>query len=230
MSAARPTILPLFIARRTARMSICKDLNGKNVFLIFLLVSILGTVVILFNLPSTKNIVAQDVFVPVAEEVPSDHHAHKEDHQHRVPERFNPKEVKEKAAVSENTRRRETVKNMMKLAWSSYKKFAWGANELKPMAKRGHSPGIFGSASNLGATIVDSLDTLYIMKLVDEYNEAKEWTMQNLNLNIVSDLQKKTFASLNSKKMKLFRCFRTTSFRSSKSTSVSLEACCRCIA
>ena len=186
MSSARPTILPLFIARRTARMSICKDMNGKNVFLIFLLVSILGTLVILFNLPSTKNIVTQDVFVPVGQEGSDDHHVHRDDHQHRVPERFNVKQVEENAVESENTKRRETVKDMMKLSWSSYKKYAWGANELKPISKRGHSPGIFGSASNLGATIVDALDTLYIMKLVDEYNEAKSWVMQNLNLNIVS--------------------------------------------
>ena len=186
MSSARPTILPLFIARRTARMSICKDVNGKNVFLVFLLVSILGTLVILFNLPSTKSIVTQDVFVP---EGSDDLHLHRDDHKHRVPDRFNAvKENSEKTQESENTKRRETVKDMMKLAWSSYKKYAWGANELKPISKRGHSPGIFGSASNLGATIVDALDTLYIMKLVDEYNEAKDWVMQNLNLNIVSVL------------------------------------------
>jgi mannosyl-oligosaccharide alpha-1,2-mannosidase len=74
---------------------------------------------------------------------------------------------------------------MMELAWSGYKKFAWGQNELKPIARSGHSPGIFGRAANLGATIVDSLDTLYIMGLMDEFNDAKDWIIKNLNLNIV---------------------------------------------
>ncbi|KAL1258606.1 hypothetical protein QQF64_009183 [Cirrhinus molitorella] len=34
-----------------------------------------------------------------------------------------------------------------------------------------------------GASIVDSLDTLYIMGLMEEYEEAKEWVQNNLDLN-----------------------------------------------
>lgn len=37
-----------------------------------------------------------------------------------------------------------------------------------------------------GASIVDSLDTLYIMGLMDEYNDAKEWVQTSLDLNSVS--------------------------------------------
>uniref|UniRef100_A0A673JR99 alpha-1,2-Mannosidase n=1 Tax=Sinocyclocheilus rhinocerous TaxID=307959 RepID=A0A673JR99_9TELE len=37
-----------------------------------------------------------------------------------------------------------------------------------------------------GASIVDSLDTLYIMGLMEEYEEAKEWIQNNLDLNSVS--------------------------------------------
>lgn len=36
-----------------------------------------------------------------------------------------------------------------------------------------------------GASIIDSLDTLYIMGLMDEYNDAKEWVKTNLELNSV---------------------------------------------
>ena len=57
---------------------------------------------------------------------------------------------------------------MMKHAWSGYVKFAWGANELKPISAKGHSASIFGSR-HLGATIVDGLDTLYLMGLLKEY-------------------------------------------------------------
>lgn len=36
-----------------------------------------------------------------------------------------------------------------------------------------------------GASIIDSLDTLYIMGMTDEYNDAKEWVKTNLDLNSV---------------------------------------------
>lgn len=40
--------------------------------------------------------------------------------------------------------RRDTVRGMMEHAWQNYVKYAWGENELRPVSKRGHSPGIFG--------------------------------------------------------------------------------------
>jgi mannosyl-oligosaccharide alpha-1,2-mannosidase len=66
------------------------------------------------------------------------------------------------------------------------KKYAWGKNELKPMSKMGHSAGIFGHADNLGATIVDSMDTLYIMGYHKEYELGKEWIQKNFNIKIVN--------------------------------------------
>lgn len=36
-----------------------------------------------------------------------------------------------------------------------------------------------------GASIIDSLDTLYIMGLMDEYKDAKEWVQTSLDLNSV---------------------------------------------
>lgn len=38
-----------------------------------------------------------------------------------------------------------------------------------------------------GASIIDSLDTLYIMGLMEEYNDAKEWVKNSLDLNSVSE-------------------------------------------
>uniref|UniRef100_H2T426 alpha-1,2-Mannosidase n=1 Tax=Takifugu rubripes TaxID=31033 RepID=H2T426_TAKRU len=72
--------------------------------------------------------------------------------------------------------RREKVKEMMKFAWDNYKLYAWGKNELRPLTKNGH-------IGNIGASIIDSLDTLYIMGLMDEYNDAKEWVKTSLDLN-----------------------------------------------
>lgn len=57
-----------------------------------------------------------------------------------------------------NERQRAVVK-AFKHAWKGYKEFAWGHDNLKPISMGSHD--WFG----LGLTIVDSLDTMYIMDL-----------------------------------------------------------------
>lgn len=37
-----------------------------------------------------------------------------------------------------------------------------------------------------GATIIDSLDTLYLMELREEFQEAKAWVQDSFHLNVVS--------------------------------------------
>ncbi|KAG1943005.1 mannosyl-oligosaccharide 1,2-alpha-mannosidase IA isoform X2 [Pimephales promelas] len=86
-----------------------------------------------------------------------------------------------KPSDSETLQRREKVKEMMKFAWDNYKSYAWGKNELRPLTKNGHIGNMFGGLR--GASIVDSLDTLYIMGLMEEYEEAKEWVQNSLDLN-----------------------------------------------
>ncbi|URD90741.1 Glycosyl hydrolase family 47 [Musa troglodytarum] len=68
-----------------------------------------------------------------------------------------------------NNQRREKVKEAMLHAWNSYVKYAWGQDELQPQTKNG-----VNSFGGLGATLVDSLDTLYIMGLRDEFQKARE--------------------------------------------------------
>ena len=66
-------------------------------------------------------------------------------------------------------------KGSFNLIWSNYEKFAWGENELRPISKVGHSANIFGtSATKLGATIVDGLDTMYLMGFMDEYRNKNQ--------------------------------------------------------
>ena len=40
----------------------------------------------------------------------------------------------------------------------------------------------------LGLTLIDSLDTMYIMNLKDEFEEAKDWVENKLDLNIDKDV------------------------------------------
>ncbi|XP_031636865.1 mannosyl-oligosaccharide alpha-1,2-mannosidase IA-like, partial [Contarinia nasturtii] len=77
-------------------------------------------------------------------------------------------------------KRRLKIREMTLHAWTNYKKFAWGHNELRPLTKSGHN-GVFG-ASELGATIIDSLDTLYIMNLKQQYQEARKWVAEHFTL------------------------------------------------
>ena len=75
---------------------------------------------------------------------------------------------------------------MMKTAWDGYAQFAFGQNELKPISKSGHSAGIFGGGATMGASIIDALDTLYIMGLTEEYKKGREWVALSLEFNGVS--------------------------------------------
>ncbi|CAI0410350.1 unnamed protein product [Linum tenue] len=74
--------------------------------------------------------------------------------------------------------RREKVKDAMIHAWSSYEKYAWGHDELRPQTKNG-----VDSFGGLGATLIDSLDTLYIMGLDEQFQRAREWVATSLDFN-----------------------------------------------
>lgn len=74
--------------------------------------------------------------------------------------------------------RRQKVKEAMIHAWSSYEKYAWGHDELQPQSKKG-----VDSFGGLGATLIDSLDTLYIMGLDEQFQRAREWVANSLDFN-----------------------------------------------
>ncbi|KAM3375182.1 mannosyl-oligosaccharide 1,2-alpha-mannosidase MNS1 isoform X1 [Capsicum galapagoense] len=77
-----------------------------------------------------------------------------------------------------DAQRREKVKDAMRHAWSSYEKYAWGHDELQPQTKNG-----VDSFGGLGATLIDSLDTLYIMGLDKQFQRAREWVANSLDFN-----------------------------------------------
>ena len=79
---------------------------------------------------------------------------------------------------------------MMSHAWSNYEKYAWGANELDPIAKSANYHTVFGIAPT-GSTIVDALDTLYIMGMRKEFEKASEWVKKQLDFDKVSSWDSK---------------------------------------
>lgn len=54
-------------------------------------------------------------------------------------------------------------------AWDGYRRQAWGMDELRPISGGVHNP-----FNKWGATLVDSLDTLWIMDMKAEFEEAVE--------------------------------------------------------
>lgn len=77
-----------------------------------------------------------------------------------------------------SSERREKVKQAMLHAWTSYERYAWGQDELQPQSKSG-----VNSFGGLGATLVDSLDTLYIMDLHEQFRRARDWVATSLDFN-----------------------------------------------
>jgi mannosyl-oligosaccharide alpha-1,2-mannosidase len=63
--------------------------------------------------------------------------------------------------------RQETMKNTFLRAWEGYKQNAWMKDELQPLS--GGSVSTFGG---WGATLVDTLDTLWIMGMTEEFEQA----------------------------------------------------------
>ncbi|XP_068167597.1 mannosidase, alpha, class 1B, member 1b [Antennarius striatus] len=71
----------------------------------------------------------------------------------------------------------EAVQEAFKHAWKGYKDFAWGHDELRPLSKS------YSEWFSLGLTLIDSLDTMWIMGLKEEFEEAKAWVASELTFN-----------------------------------------------
>ena len=66
--------------------------------------------------------------------------------------------------------RQAAIKRAMSRSWDAYSSLAMGHDELRPISGRYYDP-----FCGWGATLVDSLDTLQIMGMQAEYEEALKW-------------------------------------------------------
>ncbi|KAM6965363.1 mannosidase, alpha, class 1B, member 1b [Aplochiton taeniatus] len=73
--------------------------------------------------------------------------------------------------------RLEAVRQAFRHAWKGYKDFAWGHDELRPVSKS------YGEWFGLGLTLIDALDTMWILDLKPEFEEAKTWVATELSFN-----------------------------------------------
>ncbi|CAG8460497.1 8031_t:CDS:10 [Diversispora eburnea] len=86
-------------------------------------------------------------------------------------------------------KRRDSIKNGFLHAWRGYSKYAWGYDELCPVSNTSRN-----KFNGWGATIIDSLDTLWIMDLKDEFNKSREF-VKTLNFTS-SDYQSNVFETV----------------------------------
>jgi mannosyl-oligosaccharide alpha-1,2-mannosidase len=74
--------------------------------------------------------------------------------------------------------KQKAVRDAMVHAWNGYKSCAWGRDEVRPLSC-GRNDWM-----DLGLSITDSLDTLWIMGLKEQFNEGREWVREHLSFNI----------------------------------------------
>ncbi|KAJ8286518.1 hypothetical protein GJAV_G00040080 [Gymnothorax javanicus] len=83
----------------------------------------------------------------------------------------------EGAPVEQSADRQQAVVEAFTHAWKGYKECAWGHDELKPISKS------FGEWFGLGLTLIDALDTMWIMGLKEEFQEARDWVEKELSFS-----------------------------------------------
>lgn len=79
------------------------------------------------------------------------------------------------------------VKAEFKWAWGHYVDKAWGKDEINPVS--GTSQSFFIEGHDLGLSIVEALDTLWIMELDDEFQAGVDWVKANLDFDIDGEAQ-----------------------------------------
>ncbi|KAL8032264.1 hypothetical protein ABFX02_13G084500 [Erythranthe guttata] len=103
----------------------------------------------------------------------------------RLPPRLSPDEIVfRNASISKNGKsdsgpdweaRQKRVKESFIHAWSGYRNYSMGYDELMPLSRRG-----IDTLGGLGATVIDALDTAMIMGVDEVVHEAGSWIEKHL--------------------------------------------------
>ena len=76
----------------------------------------------------------------------------------------------------------EDVRNEMRWAWRNYRDRAWGKDQIKPISGGVESFPL--KDHHLGLSLVEALDTLWVMGLDDEFNDGVDWVKRNLDFDV----------------------------------------------
>ena len=76
----------------------------------------------------------------------------------------------------------DDVKAEFKWAWDHYVARAWGKDEINPVS--GTSQSFFIQGHDLGLSLIEALDTLWIMELDEEFQAGVDWVKSSLDFDI----------------------------------------------
>ena len=76
----------------------------------------------------------------------------------------------------------EHVRKDMRWAWEHYRTKAWGKDQIKPISGGFESFPL--KDHHLGLTIIEALDTLWVMGLDDEFHDGVEWAKSSLDFDV----------------------------------------------
>jgi mannosyl-oligosaccharide alpha-1,2-mannosidase len=76
----------------------------------------------------------------------------------------------------------EDVRREMRWAWRQYRAHAWGKDQIKPIS--GGSESFPLKNHHLGLSLIEALDTLWIMGLDDEFNDGIDWVKRELSFDV----------------------------------------------
>ncbi len=72
-------------------------------------------------------------------------------------------------------------------AWNGYKQFAWGFDEVLPVSAAPSD--FFIKGHSFGLSIIEALDTLYVMELDDELTACVNWLRVHLDFDVDGNVQ-----------------------------------------
>ncbi len=77
------------------------------------------------------------------------------------------------------------IRNEFLHAWNGYKKFAWGHDQVNPVS--GTYDEFFVDGHPIGLSMIEALDTLYVMELDNELAASVKWIDANVDFDIDGD-------------------------------------------
>ncbi|KAJ7611556.1 glycoside hydrolase [Mycena polygramma] len=81
---------------------------------------------------------------------------------------------------SADVEKRDAVVAAFKHAWLAYERDAMGDDEYHPITRKGTN---LTAAGGIGYTVIDSIDTMLIMGLDDEYARARQWVASSMSFD-----------------------------------------------
>lgn len=77
-----------------------------------------------------------------------------------------------------NNERAEQVRSAMKHFWRAYRRYAFGYDELQPLSQKGRN-----NWGGVALTLIDNLDTLWLMDMRDEFEEAVNYVAEKVHFD-----------------------------------------------